>query len=201
MRHEVRHAAASREQHDALTSLLGQYIDAVKVAVRSRAELFSLEAQRATQSATRMAVLAGTLLIVGITAWLLLVTTVVLGMAAAGVPLLLALVIVLALHVVAALVTIRRMKALGEDFQFIATRRSLRDGIVKWNPRERAPAGFPDVQRSAAGASSATAPSSPTARSSASVPTGTPGDVAATRVAAGSAQGRAFAAEVAHAEK
>lgn len=127
------HGATEREQ-DALTSLLAQYVDALRGAVRSRAELFSLEAQRAAGSATRMAVLAGTLLIVGITAWLLLVTTVVLGLAAAGVPLLLALLVVFAVHIVAAFVTVGRMRKLNQDFQFSATRRSLREGIVKLRP-------------------------------------------------------------------
>jgi uncharacterized membrane protein YqjE len=180
----IDHASARSPQHehDALTSLLSQYLDAVRVAVRSRAELFSLEAQRAAASATRLAMLGGVLLIVGMTAWLLLVTAVVLGLAAAGMPLLAALLIVFALHLIAAFVTIGRMRRMTADFEFGATRRSLRDGIVKFRPAEGASAGVPPI----------------------AVP-GTPGDVAAGRVATAAA-GPATApaaptAEESHAQK
>lgn len=123
---------------EAMTSLLAQYLDALRGALRSRAELFSLEAQRAADAATRMAVLGGVLLIVGMTGWLLLVTTVVLGLAAAGLPLLAALLLVFVVHVVTGFVMVGRVRRLGADFQFSATRRSLQDGIVKLRPGETA---------------------------------------------------------------
>lgn len=130
---------ATGERPQGLFESLQSIIKELPALVSDRVDLLSLELQRAGKALTQIVVLivAGTIL--GITAWLVLWSAIVVGLVSLGMPLATTLFLVLAINIGAAVWALMRVRKLVPLLGLPATRRHL---MV--TPSPLPPAGAPD---------------------------------------------------------
>ena len=130
---------ATGERPEGLFESLQSIIKELPALVSDRVDLLSLELQRAGKALTQIVVLivAGTIL--GITAWLVLWSAIVVGLVSLGMPLAVTLFLVLAINIGAAVWALMRVRKLVPLLGLPATRRHL---MV--TPSPLPPAGAPD---------------------------------------------------------
>ena len=104
---------------------ISRFIDEVRAAVRARFYLFELEAKRAAWSAAYMLAFATAAALLGVTAWLILIGALIYGAVSAGVPWIVAAIVAIALHAVAAFMLVRAIRSMVDNLTFAATRRTL----------------------------------------------------------------------------
>lgn len=107
-----------------------------------RVELLSLEMQRAGIALVQIVMLIVVIAILGVTAWLALWASVIIGLVALGLPVALALLVGLLLNAVAAAVALSRVRGLLPMLKFSATRRHLKfspPGAPQTEPERTSP--------------------------------------------------------------
>lgn len=104
---------------------ISQFISDVRAAFSARFYLFELEAKRAALSAAYMLAFATAAALLGVTGWLILIGALVYGAVAAGIPWIVAAIVAIALHAVAAFMLIRAIRSMVDNLTFAATRRTL----------------------------------------------------------------------------
>ena len=111
---------------------ISQLIDDIRAAFGARFYLLELEARRAAWSAATMLAFAVGAVLLGVTAWLILIGALIFGAVAAGVPWVLAVIVAIALHAGAVFLLMRGITSMVNNLSFAATRRTLsRSGHLK----------------------------------------------------------------------
>ncbi|MEP6607841.1 MAG: phage holin family protein [Burkholderiaceae bacterium] len=101
------------------------FIDDVRAAFTARFQLFELEAKRAALSVAYMLGCAVAAALLGVTAWLILIGSLIVAAVIAGVPWVLAVVVAIALHAVAAFLLVRAIRGFVSNLTFEGTRSAL----------------------------------------------------------------------------
>ena len=104
---------------------IAKVIEQVLAAFSARFHLFELEAKRAAWAAAYMMAFAVGAALLGVTAWLILIGALIVGVVAAGVPWVVAVVVAIALHAVGVFLLVRGIRSMVENLTFSATRRTL----------------------------------------------------------------------------
>ena len=111
---------------------VSQLIDDIRAAFSARFHLLELEARRAAWSAAYMLAFAVAAALLSVTAWLILIGSLIFGAVVAGVPWVLAVIVAIALHAGAAFLLARGITSMVDNLSFAATRRTLsRSGHLK----------------------------------------------------------------------
>ena len=103
----------------------GQFAGALSDAAGARMRLFEAELRRAAWTAAYMGAMAVAAALLAVTAWLVLAAALVYAAVSAGAPWWIGAVVVIAAHVIGAVLLLRRVNASVDGLTFAASRRAL----------------------------------------------------------------------------
>jgi len=117
--------ATSAAERRSTAAAGGQFAGALGEAAGARVRLFEAEFRRAVWTAAYMAAMAVAAALLAVTAWLVLAGALVYAAASAGAPWWIGAVVVIAAHIVGAVVLLRRVHSSVDGLTFAASRRAL----------------------------------------------------------------------------